>query len=516
MLGMSRLSSASEGSGALILNRDGSCMNLGVSLGRGGRMMAGAPDQRKGGRQVWGALAAIAGIAVGIGLYIYRSPQAEGARRLFTRIGRAVGTLAGKEDRNRKPIAVVVQEIENGTEVQKAQTIALLRYELTEPADFARVFPLLIRAAEDESEMVRNSAISVLGGMIARFGRNPPGTNHRDSTASAADPKIEESLVGLLSGSSPNLRASAAGFLRTLAAIRQLDAPPPQLVACLDDESAEVRVAAANSLIEFGQGPELFLPVALRRLPTEGPEARGGFTHILWNIRFLPTALPLLIEALSSDNPLVRVSAATAINHMGLDATPARSAVMTLLRKELEASRAGNDPKGFGSVDIIEQTSEALVQLSPEGDLLPGTIEILCEVLKSPKPMRQQAAAWSLGVLGRTAAPAVPLLISAFETFPNDPKNPSGDFDRGTIALSLAEITRGTPDADRVSAALAKEWKTARPALKSSLSQALQSLGPKSEQLVPELRQSARDSGPSRIGRGRSPRSFLGQYRDRL
>ena len=36
------------------------------------------------------------------------------------------------------------------------------------------------------------------------------------------------------------------------------------------------------------------------------------------------------------------------------------------------------------SVDIIEQTSEALMQISPDGDSLPGTLEILCEVLKRP------------------------------------------------------------------------------------------------------------------------------------
>jgi HEAT repeat protein len=477
--------------------------------------MADAPNHGTGKRKVWVALAAIAGIAASIGLYIYQSPQAEGPRRLIVRIGRALGRLAGKDDRAKKPIGVVIQEIEHGGEVQKAQSIALLPYELTDPADFAQVFPLLIRAIKGESEMVRNSALSVLGGLISQFGRNAPGANQRQPTTKAPDPRIEESLVGLLDDSSPTTRASAAGFLKTLAAIRRLQAPPPRLVACLDDESERVRAAAAESVIEYGQGPELFLPVALRRLPKEGPVAFGEYTRILWNIRFLPTALPLLIEGLSSENTLVCVSAATVINHMGLDAKPARPAVMALLRKELESPQPRNGPEG-ASVDIIEQTSEALVQASPDGELLPGTIEILCEVLKRPNLVQQQAAAWSLGVIGRPAAPAVPLLISAFDAYPNDPKNPRGYFDRGTIALSLAEITRGTPDADRVIASLAKAWKTAPPVLKTHLTQALRSLGPKSEQLVPELRQQPRDNGPSRIRRGLSPRSFLEEYRDRI
>ncbi len=286
------------------------------------------------------------------------------------------------------------------------------------------------------------------------------------------------------------------------------------------------------------------------------------------------------------------VSAATIINHMGLDAKPARPAVMALLRRELESPHPKLDlrlmdwgdgsavpPSGvslvvvgsdrnsklhfriFGptgkritdtdesklpaqsgaisalkkqlqtlspphalslaektqvitavtsivgqnglnesiqySVDIIEQTSEALVQISPDGDSLPGTLEILCEVLKRPSEMGQLGAAWSLGLLGRSARPAVPLLISAFETAPKD----SHDL-RGRIALALAQISQGTPDEDRVSASLAKAWTTAPQILKNAIAQALRTLGPKSEQLVPELREMPRRDLWPKIKRG--------------
>jgi hypothetical protein len=187
--------------------------------------MADASNHSNGPGKVWVALTALAAIAVGIGMYFFRSPQEEGARSVIVRIARAFGRLVGKEDRARKPIGVVVQEIEHADEVQRAHTIIGLRYELTEPAEFVQVFPSLIRAATDESEMVRNAVTSVLDDLINRFGRNAPGTNHREPTIMAPDPKFEESLAGLLNDSSPKLRASAAGFLRTLAAIRQLDAP---------------------------------------------------------------------------------------------------------------------------------------------------------------------------------------------------------------------------------------------------------------------------------------------------
>jgi hypothetical protein len=549
-------------------------------------MMADLPGPSKGRPKVWVAWTALAFIVAAIGNYYLRSPQEDGAQRAVVRIARTLRRLVGIEDRLRKPIGVIIRDLEHGDEVQKAQTIALLRYDLANQADFAQVFPFLIRAIKDESKMVREAAASVFGNLVVGFGKNVPG--------------IEETLASLLSEPSPTVRVAAARCLRPLAAMRKLDVPPPQLVACLDDESDEVRAAAAESLIEYGRGLELFLPVALRRLPTEGPIAFGDFKRILWNLRFRPSALPLLIEALSSQNALVCVSAATVLNHMGPAGESARPAVMALLRMELEsphprldlrlmdwgdestapnsgvnlvilgktnngvlhfrifgpaggratdtdesklpaqagaistlkkqlqtlwpphelsiAEKAGiiaavtsivgqahlNDPNASASVDIIEQTSEALVQLSPDGDPLPGTVEILCEVLRRPHAMRQHAAAWSLGYLGRAATAAVPALIATFEAAPK-----GADELRGTIALALAEISPGTPDEDRVIACLAKAWTTASLRLKAELAQALRSLGPKSEQLVPELRNLPTDKTPSRFHGGKNPRSFL-------
>jgi HEAT repeat protein len=461
--------------------------------------MAADPRDGKGRRKTWVTLTAWAAIAVAIGIYFFRSPQQEGARRVVGRIARAARSLVGMQDRARKPVEVIVREIELGDEAQRTQSIAFLQNELIKPAEFAQVLPCLVQAMKDESEMVRETAVPALRALIVRYAHKESAEDER---------KLEEALVGLLNESSATLRVNAARLLRTLAATRQLDVPPPRLVACLDDESDQVRAAAAESLIEYGQGPELFLPVALRRLPTERPIARQEFTRILWNIRFRPTVLPLLVEELSSENALVCVSAATAINHMGLDARSARPAVMSLLRKELETPHAGqterNDTKAFAAVDIIEQTSEALAQLSPDGDVLPGTVEILCEVLRHQNEKRQPAAAWSLGILGRAATSAVPLLIATFEA---NAKAPS-EF-RGTIALSLAEIARATSEQDRVIASLAKAWATAPGRLKVDLAKALRSLGPKSETLVLELRQMPPDATPSRIQRGRNPRSFL-------
>ena len=286
-------------------------------------------------------------------------------------------------------------------------------------------------------------------------------------------------------------------------------------------------IEAANALIWYRQGPELLVPVALRRLPGETPGVRGAFTDVFWFVRLEPSVLPVLIEGLSSENTEVRLCCTAAINHMGRDARPALPDILTLIRKELATPpRLGADLRER----IIAMASGAIGELSPDTEPQPGTVELLCEVLKRPteagpgsdsdRPagpiapaealksqveFRQAEAVWSLGILGRSAASAVPLLLSMFEAAPQA----STDL-RQLLAESLAEISRGTPDADRVIASLAKAWKTASKPEKTAFARALRSLGPKSEQLVPELAQMPRDDTRSRIRRVRYPRSRRG------
>jgi HEAT repeat protein len=467
--------------------------------------MADAPDRDKGKRigKGWLALTALVFIATAIVQFYFRTP---------------------KDRRPRKPIGDILRQIEHGDEVERSANIRGLLWELRQPAEFAQVFPYLIQAMKDESEIVRDAAASVVGGFLLPFGRNTPGSNETVATILALCPKAEAALAVLLDESSPTLRASAARSLGSVAAIAKLDAPPPRLVACLDDEAEPVREAATIALVKYSQGPELLVPVALRRLPTEGRRVFQDFERVFAHIRLEPSVLPLLIEGLSSENTDVCSSCTTAINHMGRDARPALPAILTLLRKELERPHV---PETSSTLDIIAMASGAIGEISTDTVPLPGAVELLCEVLKRPgetRPVsdpnppvsrvasgqasnyrgefRQAEAAWSLGILGRAAAPAVPLLISTFEAAPE-----GSDQLRGIIAEALVEITRGTRDEDRVIASLARAWTTAPPEQKTVLARALRSLGPKSEQLVPELRQLPHDGTRTQIRRARYPRS---------
>ncbi len=484
----------------------------------------GAGGQRvpkKGNVGVVFALGAV--IVAALGIYVFRSPDEDGSRRVVVRIARGLGRLVGMEDRPRKPIGVMIRGIENGDERQRTQAILELRDDLTKPADFAQVFPSLIQAMKDGSALVRDVAASVVCELTGRFCGTATATDKRAAEIAALRRKAEEALTALLDDGSPILRATAARSLRAFAMNDKLDAPPARLVACLDDESDQVRYAAIQALVEYRQGPELIVPVALRRVPSELPGIRSEFADLFWHVRLEPSVLPLLVEGLSSEKTSVCLLCTAAINHMGRDARPALPAILALLRKELETPHLAADSR----LDIIGMAAGAIGELTADTECPPGSVELLCEVVKrASEPQRGSAgdrpvspgpaakalepqkeselgeAAWSLGILGRSAESAVPLLVSIFESTPE-----SSDDLRGLIAESLAEIARGNQHEDRVRAGLAKALKTAPKNQKTVIARALRRLGPKSEQLVPELRQLPPDGSGSRIRRVRYPRS---------
>ena len=472
--------------------------------------MPDAPDGGKRIGRVWVALTALAIIAAAIGIYIFLSPQQDGTRWRIVQMARVLGRLVGLEDRARKPIGVIVREIEQGDEARRAQTIFLC-HELT-GAELAQAFPHLVRAMKDESEMVRNAAATVVGDLSERL--------------SGEAPVAEKALTALLDDPSPALRARAAKSLGSIAASGRLDAPPPRLVACLDDEDEHVRSSTTEALFEYRKGPELIVPVALRRLPTEGKVAGNAFWDLFWHVRLEPSVLPLLIGGLSSEDTEVRLICTAAINHMGREARPALPAILTLLRKELGTLH----PPGSLAVHdrIMDMAAGAIGEVTSDGECPPGSVELLCEILQrrggairgsaaarrnspgpSVKALRLEEelpakAVWCLGILGRSAALAVPLLLSTFE-LAHEVSNL-----RGLTAESLAEISRGTPDEERVLACLAKAWVMSPQEQKAAIARALRRLSPKSEQLVAGLRQWPADKTGSQIRRYRFPRSRRG------
>ncbi len=172
------------------------------------------PDAPPGGKRIGRlriALTALAIIVAATGIYIFLSPQQEATRWRIVGIARSLGRLVGRKDRDRKPIGVIVREIEQGDEARKAQAIVLCR-ELT-GAELAQVFPHLIRAMKDESEMVRNAAATVIGDLSERL--------------SGEAPVAEKALSALLEDPSPALRAGGRNPWEP--SPRAVGSTPPQL-----------------------------------------------------------------------------------------------------------------------------------------------------------------------------------------------------------------------------------------------------------------------------------------------
>ncbi len=266
--------------------------------------------------------------------------------------------------------------------------------------------------------------------------------------------------------------------------------------------------------------------MALRRLPTEGKVGGNPFSSLFWHVRLEPSVLPLLIEGLSSEDPEVCLACTAAINHMGREGRPALTPIMTLIRKELETPHPADSPEVHDR--IIGMAAGAIGEVTSNGECPPGSVELLCDILRlRGEATRESAAArpvsaaeslpflqpeeellaeavWSLGILGRSAAPAVPLLLSTFEAARKVSNL------RGLTAEALAEVARGTPDEDRVQASLANAWKTSPKEQKGAIARALRRLSPKSEQVVAGLRKWPADEAGSQIRRVRYPRSRWG------
>lgn len=424
--------------------------------------------------------------------------------------------------RAKKPIGVVISGIVRGDPYDRIAAINSLGNQSMTPVEFAELFPHFLNNMTDESEPVRIGTASAVGRLLWDARK----VNQPDATFLRYCFRTHTALVGLLDETSPMLRSTAARSLGSVAIAGTLDAPPARLVACLDDPAEVVRIAASVGLMEYDQGPELVVPVVLRRLPSEGLEVRKAFNDLFWGVRLKPSVLLHLVEGLSSDDRDVCLASTVAINQMGREAGPALPAILTLIRKELK-----NPPQSDPRFErrVIEMALGAVGEIAPDTPPPPGTVELLSEVLKqaletqrilasertdSPaasflaevlkqhNEVIQWKLAWSLGILGRNAAAAVPMLISTFE---------AASENRSIIAESLAAITRGTQDEDRVIKTLAKAWTTATPTQRTRFARALRSLGPKSERFVPDLKRVPIDTTPTEIRRFRFPRSRRGE-----
>jgi HEAT repeat protein len=203
---------------------------------------------------------------------------------------------------------------------------------------------------------------------------------------------------------------------------------PPELVRALQDESPEVRAAAASALRSFGTELDREIPtliVMIERDETKVREACAAALAAAWPTRAL---IPALIGSLKSRDPEVRFHAAQLLGRIGPEARDAIPALIAVLNEPLGDEYPTWDPargaaRALGRMGPNQEAIAALVEV-----ISPKKVEPLLAGFRRPVDvglpafdvrllvgaMRIMAAMDGLGDIGPAAVAAVPALIAAY------------------------------------------------------------------------------------------------------
>jgi HEAT repeat protein len=199
-------------------------------------------------------------------------------------------------------------------------------------------------------------------------------------------------VAGLQDRSNAAVRARAAA---ALGAMRSQNAKALEaLEDALADTDNEVRIEAAFALGTIGaQKSALKFLTALR-----DPEIKVRLVaaQAVWLLGRHTQGVPVLIEALSGEDPDLRLNAVVALAKMGPDAREAVGALAKALHGRDAAVRA--------------HAAEALYRVGPEAK---SAVPSLCDALQSPDASLRVQAAYALGGVGKEAREALPMLERA-------------------------------------------------------------------------------------------------------
>jgi HEAT repeat protein len=330
--------------------------------------------------------------------------------------------------------------------------------------DVDEAMAALTRALGDKDGGVRTTAAQSLGSLdyqgrlLARAPVPPALLKRRIDVAM-------QGLVPLLSDPDPGVRCAAASGLGSMAtgmlppppsgdqiaalwdgsnAVRRrmakaLYTPPdvpfvPELLAALEDPSADVRAAAARALAHFGPDLDSAIPVLLATMEQGGPDARRACAQALEAAWPSSAFVRMLLASLKSNDREIRYQAAQLLGRIGPEASTAIPTLIAFLNEPLSPS--GPDPavSAARALGQIGPTREAIAALTEAAS--PAKVDAnlaAWEKLPPPSPvtkgstpadqLRQKlvreslrivSAIDGLGHIGPPAIAAVPTLIAAY------------------------------------------------------------------------------------------------------
>jgi HEAT repeat protein len=274
--------------------------------------------------------------------------------------------------------------------------------------------------------------------------------------SSAADPSREvrrRSLTTLALGAtllarlSPPLRIEAPDSTEAAQAIRRADAEReearplavalceqlPQVIRCLTDAKAEMRMAAVKALEETAQARRFWVwraavidekpddPLAAglaAALPAMGQlladadvtVRRGALATLEVYGPLASAAAPAVTRALKDDDRFVRWSAVRALGAIGPEARPAIPALTRLLQDpDLDVRLAA-----AAVLEVLDPTGQGVKKPGqPNGTAPRSALPALIQSLTNDQPEMRLAAIRALAGMGTRARPAIPALAAA-------------------------------------------------------------------------------------------------------
>ena len=237
--------------------------------------------------------------------------------------------------------------------------------------------------------------------------------------------------------------------------------------------SSEPGQKAMKELAKLGREAAPAVPVLIRALtqpgqPEERRVVRMNASFALGHIG--EKAVPSLIEALSNDDPEVRIYAVHALGLNGAEAKQATPHLLPMVA-DADASLRGNLAESLGRI----------------GDERGAVVAALIKLLDDQESSVRASAVQGLGHLGKPAKAAVPGLIRLLKDEGQE------GYVRGHAATALGKIG---PVTDEVIPALIDTLQTKDAHVRSVAAHALYLIGPEAEAAIPALAKVLKEPRP--------------------
>lgn len=343
----------------------------------------------------------------------------------------------------------------------------------------------LLQLLKDGTPVVRFAAARTLADAEAANARRHGAESESGSSPLVDSQLVVESITEVAMQRDPATYPPAFATL-TYVTEKIPAAAPAALVTALDDPAAEFREAAALACSNFRRGMDSAIPRLFDHIRHDVPEVSFASYTTLLKLRASPTAVPILITALSDSNRRVRSCAASVLRHIGPAATPAIPKLLDVLGEPLPTERM-EDPTCHAAW--------ALGDIAPMSSSAESVIAALIKAFQSGDESRRATAANALERFGSKAAPAVPVLIEALAR-PTVPDPAPAEF-AYAFAHALGEIAPGTRYAKDAIAALTVALRHSSLMARSRAATALAKFGAAAVSAVPSLEALHKEESPA-------------------